>query len=346
MDSLDTLQSTLQDLATSLSIDGAGLLRSTYPEEAELIENANDILQDDSVTYPDCRLFLLRDLIYTRIYLAPHPESEAVETKKQYENSLSGGVKSNFFQRLHRQNSGTGYADPDWEIIGFETDGSIKVQKEGLMLWVKPKKHLFNPLSDETIGDLIQIRLPQNALEPGIYIAIGNAGKVQPGRSTRSVSQIHMNFNAIHAPDVMGYWTTAMNDLGLPFCFAVGHESDNYDRADPGILVFYKETIAQVLELLQQFLDQHSSQLRRGVPILTKQIGPGLGYSECPKGETPLSFHLHRCQLIAQGLIEAWEHNQDAIASIIQCFERQNLSLSTPYLNPGAQDFQWVIEYG
>ena len=212
------------------------------------------------------------------------------------------------------------------------------------MLWVKPKKHLFNPLSDETIGDLIQIRLPQNALDPGIYIAIGNAGKVQPGRSTRSVSQIHVNFNAIHAPDVMGYWTTAMNDLGLPFCFAVGHESDNYDRADPGILVFYKETIAQVLELLQQFLDQHSSQLRRGVPILTKQIGPGLGYSECPKGETPLSFHLHRCQLIAQGLIEAWEHNQDAIASIIQCFERQNLSLSTPYLNPGAQDFQWVID--
>jgi len=330
------------DLASSLSMDESGLLRSTWDDDAERIELANDILRDEPTLNPDSRLWLLQDLIYTRIYQKPAETHKNSEDTEHYKNSRSGGVKSNFFQRLHQHNQGQGYADPGWEIMAFDPDGSIQVHKDGLTLWVTPQKHLFESPCDKTVGEWIAIRLPKNILDPGVYVAVGNAGPIRPRLSPEAVIQIHFNFEWFHAPQILAHWTSALNEAMIPFCFAVGHEMEHYERADPGLLLLHQKHRAYLLETLRRFLVDHASLLRDEVPVWTKIIAPGVGYAEVPDNpEIQHSFHLHRCQLMAEGLLTAWEQGTDAIASMAQRFQEYGIDLDKPFLNPGATDFEF-----
>ena len=100
---LSPLQSTLFDLVASIWMDEAGLLHSTHSADAELISDANEVMSELPVQDINGRLFLLRDLVYERLYAFPERDKEATEASTiGYENCVSGGVTSNFFQRLHR----------------------------------------------------------------------------------------------------------------------------------------------------------------------------------------------------------------------------------------------------
>jgi hypothetical protein len=78
--------------------------------------------------------------------------------------------------------------------------------------------------------------------------------------------------------------------------------------------------------------------------LFTKLLAPGLACAEEPDqkfGEQE-SFGTHRCQIIANGLIAAWQQGDDSpegrMASIFKHFSLQKIQLQCPYLNPRSQD--------
>ena len=51
---------------------------------------------------------------------------------------------------------------------------------------------------------------------------------------------------------------------------------------------------------------------------------------------------MHRCRLIAEGIVNAWTEGQQGIEARLHATERrfmsEGLSLALPYLNPGSED--------
>ncbi len=340
------IQPIIQEIVKTLSLDEFGLFQSTRPEDCELIEQTNEEISGRPYIDPEYRLILLRDLIYNQFYQTPHPLTEVLrDDSSNYKNSISGGVESKFFQRLHRSNQGEGYADSGWVFVGVEEDGYLQVEKEGLMLSVHPEQHLVHSSVPKTIDATIAIKLPKNLLDPGLYIAVGNAGPVIPLPGSQEMMRLHFNFTTLDAPDILSYWTTVLNAEAIPFCFCVGHEQYSYDRVDPGILTLYQRHRSPVLQRLPNFTQMFSLRLQPEIPVFTKFLDKGIGYSEVPQHhQFPIpNFHLYHCHLIALGLLSAWEQDQDPESSILNYYQHHDLNPKAPYLNPHSSDFVYQL---
>ena len=75
--------------------------------------------------------------------------------------------------------------------------------------------------------------------------------------------------------------------------------------------------------------------------MFTKRLAPGLALAEEPAGPAD-SFGTHRCGLLAEAIIRAYEQKTEAIHSRMEvlaaCFDEEGLSLHTPFLNAGSVD--------
>ena len=80
------------------------------------------------------------------------------------------------------------------------------------------------------------------------------------------------------------------------------------------------------------------------IPLFTKQLAPGLGLAEEPdyKFGPQESFGRNRCQIIANGLMEAW-HKGDELPysrmdAIVQHFSLLGIDWRRAYLNASSED--------
>jgi hypothetical protein len=81
--------------------------------------------------------------------------------------------------------------------------------------------------------------------------------------------------------------------------------------------------------------------LRSGVPALTLRLAEGVAVAHDPPGGS--SFGLHRCRLIAEGLLRAHERGlrslEDRLDAVIERFREAGVDPDRPYLSPElAQD--------
>src|SRR5262249_33566341 len=80
--------------------------------------------------------------------------------------------------------------------------------------------------------------------------------------------------------------------------------------------------------------------LKQGTPTFTKPLAEGVGLAEDPgQGD---SFGLHRCQLLADGMIRAYEQGKKSVYERLKVvedrFAEDGISLEKPFLNPGSSD--------
>ena len=75
------------------------------------------------------------------------------------------------------------------------------------------------------------------------------------------------------------------------------------------------------------------------IPLFTKLLAPGLGLAEKPeyKETTGERFGLNRCQIVADGLLDAWDNGDRTsscrINAISKRFQMHFIDLQRPYLN-------------
>ncbi len=258
-----------------------------------------------------------------------------------------------FYERLHQNNHGTGYLDPGWKVLLREPDGSLALSKDELKLHIEYDHCSEPPTEYANIGELISISMPNNQLQNGFYIAMGNFGLEQQdirGKGSE-IGQVYFNISPAGAIALMDCLTLELNKIEIPFSFQVLYNPEIYGRFDSGILCFQKKNYFLVREVLQTLYLKHKSYFEQKVPLFTKQLAPGLSVAEEPtqKFACQESFGMNRCQITANALLDAWRQGENSphrrVDFIHQHFEDMGISLQYPYLNPNSEDIYQKLNH-
>jgi hypothetical protein len=74
--------------------------------------------------------------------------------------------------------------------------------------------------------------------------------------------------------------------------------------------------------------------------MFTKVLAPGVGLAEDPGRNE--SFGQHRCGILADGMIRAYERGAKSIGErldiVTECYVSSGIQLNEPYLNPSSTD--------
>ena len=142
--------------------------------------------------------------------------------------------------------------------------------------------------------------------------------------------------------------TRELNRLRVPFRMKCMSRPADYVRSDASVLYVgsrYVQCVARVVRDLPDFL---GDQLHSPVPLFTKMLQAGIGVAEEPKSGA--SFGQHRCRLLAEGMIAAFDAGsqdpQRRFDAVKQRFELEGIPLDRPYLSPGHVDTYELPELG
>lgn len=286
-----------------------------------------------------------------RTALAADAETDDLKLYQNLENNSVLGVDLVFYDRLHNSNSGTGYFDQGWQVVR-QADGDLIVTKGGLTLHVQPS-HL--PLEQQAaqVGETVAIRLPRNRVQNGFYLAVGNLNLHEVSHSLDADSlivRIYFNLTPEGAVVLMHDLTQSLNQQAIPFNFKALYNPADYNRYDSAVLYFRRQDYAAIRAVLQSIYTEKQSYFKDAVPLFTKVLAPGLSLAEEPqqKFSEQESFGTNRCQIIANGLLDAWKSGNDTpsarMASICHHFNQAGLELASCYLNPNAQDIYTPLD--
>lgn len=289
----------------------------------------------------------LRNFLYGIYYngslkaaLALAGDSTGLPLHQNLENNTFVGVDLAFYEELHQNNSGVGYFSPNWRVVWQETDGRLVVIKDGLTLHIDRNLHLQPRQQAATLCDSVAIRMPSNLIQNGFYVAVGNAGP----QGNQNIVRVYFNFSPEGAVAVMGSLTQQLNAILLPFSFKALYNPSDYGRYNCAVLCFEKSHYEIVQSVLQTIYLDNQWHFRMQVPMFTKLIAPGLAIAEEPDCQFAdlESFGMNRCQIVANGLLEAWQQTNESpegrMASIIQHFSRLGIDVQRPYLNANSED--------
>lgn len=340
----------LQEIASKVQIESDFSIR--HPDYKPLELPAEAIVRFEQIPVEVQRKYVslqLRSFLYGIYYNGGMRTTHAKLTDSNrlpldLENNTFLGVDLGFYNRLHESNSGTGYFDSCWNVLWEESDGSVAVTKNGLRLHIERDRHLQSAQATVVVGEEVAIRMPKNLLQNGFYVAVGNAGPIRLNlEGHQQTVRIYFNLTSEGAVAVMNALTQHLNEMAIPFNFKVLYNPADYKRYDSGVLYFDKsdyEAIASVIETVYQL----RSHFQPEVPLFTKLLAPGLGLAEEPdhKFTDRESFGMNRCQIVANGLLEACDKGDDSpegrLTSIFEQFSRLGIDWQRAYLNANSED--------
>ncbi|NER06070.1 MAG: hypothetical protein F6K17_27525 [Okeania sp. SIO3C4] len=262
------------------------------------------------------------------------------------ENNTFLGVEMEFYLQLEESNKGEGYFDSGWLILREENDGTLAVTKNGLRLHIEREKHLQESHKAAFVGDSVAILMPKNLVQNGFYMAVGNLGTQSQVESESQSGTVRVYFNVTPegAVAVMGSLTEKLNQVAVPFSFKVLYNPADYERYDSGVLYFDKSNYELVRQVLSDVYGENKSYFQSEIPLFTMELAPGLGLAEEPdkKFASQESFGMNRCQIIANGLLTAWQQGDNStegkMKAILEQFSLLGIDLQHPYLNANSED--------
>jgi hypothetical protein len=244
-----------------------------------------------------------------------------------------------FAQELSAANSGEGYWESGWKVRATE-DEKVVVRKGGLELRVHPEDCLIPEGSRIAPSMELCLHFPKDFLNisPGFYMALSNKELTQEG--SRSLLRVYWNLTAQGAVPFMRSATSMLNRANVPFKLKALNDPTRFTRCDSVVLYMRKSDYDTVTEILQGIYLRAAINLKKGVPALTKPLAQGVGLAEDPgRGR---SFGLHRCRLLADGMIRAYEHGKKLVCERLKVvedrFAEDGISLERPYLRSGSND--------
>src|SRR5262245_21776607 len=253
-----------------------------------------------------------------------------------------------FVEELSQANSGSGAWEPGWIVQGIEADGMVVVrrQRDDLLVWARPNE--FRAASGALqIGSAGRLRVAKELREmlQGYYAAFGNADRgTDDGLEPGDVVRFYWHLTAEAACSWMRELTERFNAACIAFHAKVLNDPAAYFRADAGVLYVERKDLGRTLDLLPALHEMTGAGVRPAAPIIAKRHAHGIAEAEDPGDGR--SFAQHRCQLIAEGLIRAFERPtgrfETRLKAVMDRFSDQGLSGTTPWLNAGSSDvYHW-----
>jgi len=92
------------------------------------------------------------------------------------------------------------------------------------------------------------------------------------------------------------------------------YNPSDYGRYDSGVLYFEKSNYQAFRQILQTVYTENKSYFQAEVPLFTKLLAPGLALAEEPDRKFTIqeSFGMNRCQIVANGLLEARQKGDES----------------------------------
>ncbi|NEU78039.1 T3SS effector HopA1 family protein [Nostoc sp. UIC 10630] len=278
--------------------------------------------------------------------LATDTNSSELALHQNLENNTFLGVDVEFYDRLHKSNSGEGYFDPGWSVLRQESDESLAVTKGGLTLHIERDHHLQPAEQSASVGNLVAIRMPRNLIQNGFYMAVSDAGSDTHPQTVR----VYLNLTHEGAVAVMESLTQQLNQIRIPFTFKVLYNPSDYGRYDSGVLYFEKSNYQAIWQVLKSVYAEKRSHFRTEIPLFTKLLAPGIALAEEPdcKFAAVESFGMNRCQIVANGLLEARQKGDESphkrMESIYQHFSLLKIDWQHSYLNANSEDIYTPLD--
>ncbi len=354
------LLDTLQDIVLNVQIRADFCIRHPDYKPLELPTEMVSRFQRKPLDLQNKYMSLqLRSFLYGIYYngslqnsLALNANSVELAVHQNLENNTFLGVNLEFYKRLHESNSGEGYFDPGWSVLRQESDGSLAVEKGNLTLHIERDRHLQLAEQSAAVGDSVAIRMPRNLVQNGFYVAASNAGSENRANQDAhpQTVRIYFNLSPEGAVTVMGAITRQLNEIRIPFTFKVLYNPSSYGRYDSGVLYFGRSNYEAVRQAVQSVYAENQSHFQMEVPLFTKLLAPGLALAEEPdhKFTAKESFGMNRCQIVANGLLKAWQKGDDSIKGrmtfIFQQFSMLGIEWQRPYLNANSEDIYTLLE--
>lgn len=324
-----------------------------------------------SLSNSELRGYVLQSLktqLYSEFYCAgsPLPISSYYQRQRFLRhNDLPDPIH---VEALSKANSGSGYDEEGWEVCALNNNGNdscsgyndnksddddgrkvglVVVSKDsGMQLFVQPHELSMQEKhhSHYTVGMKVAVRLPKEmrGISPGFYMALSNTPFPKDRRKEEQMVIFYWNLSPQGAVIFMRLATTAMNKSKLPFKLKVLDNPNRFNsRCDTVVLYISKSDYKSILGLLQKIYPSIMPFLREQIPLFTKRIAISVGLAEEPdNGE---SFGQHRCRLLADGLIRAYEKGdrfrEERIQSVINRFDEDKIKLDKPFLNSSSNDY-------
>ena len=331
------LERVLQDIARNVEISSD--LTISHPKYPSL--KLPNQLQERFAQLP----FQVRD-DYLRVKLRQFLESiyylpKPIVKAKVSQNQTIEWSKSQFVRQLSDNNHGRGYFQSGWKIVGETESGLLQVCKDGLTLHVMRDRHLPDIERLAKIGEVVRVKLPPQLVEPGYYIAVGDAGSIDDLELPKHEPIVlYLNFGSQGALPLMHGVTTKLNKIAIPFHFKVLYRPEDYVCSDTATLSFIKSDYTRLLGIIQTLYQKHRDYFKPETPLFTKYLAPGLSIAERPAID--LNLARHRFGIIAEALICARQHDEISFNERLECiserFRQENVSLEHPYLNYNSED--------
>jgi hypothetical protein len=277
-------------------------------------------------------LMVLQRQLYQDFYCVGSAERPVASTE------VSDVEIVRFAQKLNLANRGKGYLESKmWKIKESGKNG-IRVTRHGLELLARPEDLLHRQKSIKA-GTVTTLRSPQGlfTVSPGFYLATSN--RDWPKENKKRTNRFYWNLTPVGAAPFIRAVTSTLNAADVPFRVKVANHSSRFNRCDAGVLYLPMDDCELARSELAKILRAVAPWMKQGIPALTKMLAPGFGWAEDP-GDGD-SFGMHRCHLVAEGLLRAREMGKKAtevrVEAVEACFREAGISLERPFLNPGSR---------
>jgi hypothetical protein len=299
-----------------------------------------DVLYSTATAFPANALGLvdaLRNVFYSQCYTRPAEGGG---------NSLSD---HEFLMQLMRATPTVDRWDAGWTIYQVAPNGTVLVQKGERSRAAVHGEYATNkpPGFPPQQGDVVNLRVHpgSSTMQHGFYYVFGDTLSDQFDES--ALLRFYFNVTDKGAALLLRAVASELNRFQVPFRYKTLSSAAAYTRADAAVLYCAKRYHRVVMDILQSLPEEVRDGLRVDTPLFTKTLGPGIGLAEEPS--TGESFGMHRCRLVAEGIVNAWLSGNRTVSACMAAvearFSQESLQLDQLWLNAGSVDFvQPVME--
>ena len=281
-------------------------------------------------------LAILQEQLYTNFYC----KGFASPIKWDASQFQSLGVTTPLVEKLSQANSGNGYWNNGWLVQSVTGGEIITVSQAGLILRVLTKDCLVSEGKSITVGEIVSLRCPKEYpnTSPGFYIAASNKELVP--NDWQEIIRLYWNITPAGAVSLMRIVTSIFNREYLPFRLKVLKDPARFSRCDAVVLYLRRGDYQRMQNTLEAIYCELADDLKIGTPVFTKPLTAEVGLAEEPLHDS--SFGLHRCRILADGMISAHQDGkkgiEERVLAIADMFQAEGINLEKPFLNPGSDD--------
>lgn len=249
-----------------------------------------------------------------------------------------------FVARLTAANRSRCRWDPAWTIYRLGADGEVQVKKGERHRSPVPGEYAFaaGPGIRPQVGDVVSLQALREShdVQPGMYFVFGETLGDQFDEF--SLVRFYVHIVADAAPSLIEWLTIHLNRFQVPFQLKCQKRPVNYERLDAFVVYVARRHLEISARVIASAPEPVLSRLEPAVPLFTKKFRSGIGLAEDPGQRR--SFGLNRCQLLAEGIVDAWTNGHEtpeaSLDAVRQRFAANELDLDHPYLNAGSTDFE------